>query len=167
MSRISRAYFPSSASSRSEIMHYAFMFTRDLPLGLMPFRSRRRGTAFNAKLARPNAQLETQLRTFLHVGGYGGHDLPDAIIEFVDDAAQYLGAHGEMYFEIVDDDSGSSVLAGKSLEILPQGKVLHLFGKYIQLVPIKDWKKSEPKAIFIPAKNIWHLTLPKKLGSPR
>jgi len=135
----------------------------------MPFRSRRRGAAFNARLAQPNAQLETQIRSFLKVsdhGGHGGHDLEDTLIEFVHQATQYLGTYGEMYFEIVDDDSGGTVLTGKSLEILPKGKILHFFGKFIQIVPFKDWGEGA-RAIFIPTKNIWHLMLPKKLGPPR
>ncbi len=167
MSRISRGYFPSSAGRSSETGHIAFMFTRDLPLGMMPFRSRRSGSSFSARLATPNPQLERQLKDVLHVRGYGGHDLGDALIDFVHDTTQYLGANGEMYFEIVDDGSNGDVLAGKSLELLPHGKVLRLFNKYAQLVPFKDWKKGEPKVIFIPAKKIWHLTLPSQLGSPR
>jgi hypothetical protein len=105
----------------------------------------------------------------LHVGGYLGHDLSDTIIKFVQDSAQYLGAHGEMFFEIVDGDSNSNgnILTGKSLELLPMGKVIRIFNRYAQIVPIRDWKRGEPKAIFIPASKIWHLTLPKKLGSPR
>ncbi len=167
MSRISRAYFPSNTGSRSEEGPMAFMFTRDLPLGLMPLRSRRRDTAFTARLTTPNPQLEKQLNRFLQVRGYRGYNLADALTDFMHDTVQYLGAVGEMFFEIVDDDTGGGVLEGKSLEQLPQGKVLQFYNKYAQIVPFKDWKRGEPKLIFIPAKNIWHLTLPRQLGSPR
>jgi len=166
VTRISRAYFRSVTRTQSDMRHFAFMIIRDIPSGIMPFRSSRAGSAFAAKLARRNANLEKQIPNFLHIGRFANRDLADTLIQFVDGSAHQLAAFGEVYFEIVADNSSGN-LAGKTLEILPQGRIIKIFNRYAQIVPIKDWEKNKPKVIFIPAERIWHLTLPATLGSPQ
>ena len=118
------------------------------------------------ELKKKDEKLESQLTTFMHVGQFGMRNLVDATIELVDTLSFYLAYFGETYMEIISEDEGKS-LSGKSLGILPQGRILKAFGRYIQVVPSQDWRHKEPRAIFIPADKIWHLKLPSELGSPR
>lgn len=167
MPRLSRAYFPNSERSDNEPVLYAFMFIRDVHTGIMPFRSGGK-YPFTVSLSRKNQSLEKQLQSFLNVGQYGGWSLEEAVWDAVETLSQYLATFGEVYLEVVNkEDVPKKGIKDKELEFLPLGKILKLFGRYIQIVPLKDWKRGEKKFYIIPSDRIWHLKLPRKLGTPR
>ncbi len=167
MLRISRAYFPNSERSNNEAVLYAFMFIRDVHTGIMPFRSGGK-YPFTVTLSRKNQNLEKQLKSFLNVGQYGGWSLEEAVWDAVETLSQYLATFGEVYLEVVSkDDKPKKGITDKELEFLPLGKVVKLFNSYVQIVPTKNWKRGEKKFYVIPSDRIWHLKLPRKLGTPR
>jgi len=166
MSRLSQRYFPRKKRPKDEPAHYAFMFIRDIHTGIMPFRTGRE-YPFTVKLKRKNESLEEQIKDFLSIGRGAGWSITEELRDMVGTLSHYLVALGDIYIEIVQDGkSDKKSLAGKQLVILPRGKVLRVYKYYIQVVPFESWKRGEKKFHFIPSDNIWHLKLPKKLGSP-
>ena len=166
MPRISRAYFP-NAKHRDSDEFYASMFTRDVHTGILPFRNGSK-YPFSVSLSRKNLSLEKQLTEFLHIGQFGGWSLEESLWDAVETLSQYLATFGDVYLEIVYEDDKEAVgLTGKKLEFLPVGKVFKLYGRYVQVVPYSDWKRGEKKFYIIPSSRIWHIKLPRKLGTPR
>ena len=164
MPRLSRAYF--SNVKQDNLGSHAFMFTRDIHTGIMPFRNGRT-YPFTIKLARKNQRLEDQLKEFLDVGTHGGRNqLDETVWNIVDILSHYLASFGDAYLEIIYD-SDKSGLKGKKLEFLPRGKIVKLFSRYIQLAPARDWERNKKKFYVIPSSRIWHVKLPRKLGTPQ
>lgn len=167
MSRLSRAYFPNNGRSNDEPILYAFMFIRDMHTGIMPFRNGGK-YPFTIKLSRKNENLKKQLKEFLNIGQFGGWSLDESLWNAVDTLSHYLATFGEVYLEIVhEDDKSKAGVTDKKLEFLPSGKVFRLVNNYIQFVPIKNWERGEKKLYVIPSDRIWHIKLPRKLGTPR
>lgn len=166
MPRISRAYFP-NAKHRDNDEFYASIFTRDVHTGILPYRSGGK-YPFTVSLSRKNRNLEKQLTEFLHIGQFGGWALEESLWDCVETLSQYLATFGDVYLEIVHEDGKEEDgLTGKKLEFLPLGKVFRLYNRYVQVVPYSDWKRGEKKIYIIPASRIWHIKLPRKLGTPR
>ncbi len=159
--RQSRPYFLNYSASRKTPILNAFMFERDLPLGIMPYRRRRANDDFKVSLEPPNSDNEKVVIDLLSDLGGRAHDLEDAMTNFIERAVHYLAHHGELFFELLSDESGV-----KQLATLPPGRIVHVGRRYIQIIPKVDRNKDDPWAIYIPEKKIWHLTLPSELGSP-
>lgn len=167
MPRISRGYFPNRKSSGLSSAFYVSIFTRDIHTGIVPYRSSRKST-FKVQLSRKNQNLENRLTDSFSIGQYGGSNFTDTITNAIEMLSQYLATFGEVYLEIVDTKkTHKKGVTDKKLEFLPSCTVLRIFNKYIQLVPAKDWKRGEKKIYIIPADRIWHLKLPRELGTPR
>ena len=67
---------------------------------------------------------------------YSRRSLDKSLWGAIDTLSHYLVNFGETYLEIVDkDDENKTGIADKKLEFLPLGKVIKLFGNYIQVVP--------------------------------
>src|SRR3954454_6454765 len=97
--RLSWAYFPSRQGGGP--MGHEYMFTRDVPLGLMPLRGTRDRPQYAVHLSPSNADIEGWLPGFLHIGQFGHDDVDEALVEFIDTAAHYLAYSGETYFELI------------------------------------------------------------------
>lgn len=167
MPRLSRSYFPTARRSNDEPIFYAFMFIRDVHTGIMPFRSGSK-YSFKVSLSRKNQSMEKQLIKFLHIGQFSGWSLDDSLRETINTLSHYLATFGEVYLEIVhEDDKNKTGINNKKLELLPQGKILRVFSNYVQVVPFRNWEKGEKKFYIIPSSRIWHIKLPRKLGTPR
>lgn len=168
MSRISKPYFPNHRPTDLSSEFYASIFIRDVHTGIMPYKHQRNSNVV-IELCKTNKKLADKLKDFLYVGHYSsGWHLSETVTDSIEAIAHYLVALGEEYFEIVDtSDEHKDGLADKKLERLPYGKVVKLFNNYIQLVPLSDWKRNEKKFYVIPASRIWHIKLPRKLGTPR
>ena len=168
MSRISRAYFPNHRPTDLSSDFYASIFIRDVHSGIMPYKHQKNSEVV-IELSKSNRKLADKLKDFLYVGHYSaGWHLSETITDDIENISHYLVAYGEVYFEIVDTTDKHKVgIADKELEYLPYGKVIKLFNYYIQLVPFSDWKRHEKKFYVIPASRIWHIKLPRSLGTPR
>ena len=167
MPRLSRAYFPNPERPYAGQHYVYYIFTRDAQLGIMPYCTSGE-YPFTVTLSKKNKSLEEQLVEFLNVGRYSRWSLDKSLWGAIDTLSHYLVNFGETYLEIVDkDDENKTGIADKKLEFLPLGKVIKLFGNYIQVVPARNWEHGERKFYVIPSDKIWHLSLPRKLGTPR
>lgn len=165
MTRVSKGYFPNQKHSDGlSSAYYASLFIRDVHTGIMPY-PRRNNPSIEIKLARANANTESKVKDFLYVGHYSAWSLSDSISDSIENLAHYLASFGDVYLEIVDDDSSDNT-SGKTLDFIPRSKILRLFNHYIQIAPLSDWK-GQKKFYVIPAEKVWHLKLPRKLGTPR
>lgn len=166
MSRLSRAYFPNREHSSPELLHYAFMFVRDIHTGIMPYRVGGK-YPYTASLSRNNQTLSRELAKFLSIGHHDGILLDETLREAIETLSRYIVTFGEVYLEIVYEDvKNKTGIKNKKLEFLPWGKVIRVFGRYIQIVPLRNWKRGEKIFYTIPSDRIWHIKLPRKLGTP-
>jgi hypothetical protein len=160
---VSLRYFPSMAG-RSGVEGNEFIFTRDLPLGVMPIGGRREG--YRALLEPPDDATASWLVELLDVGRFSRKDLSEALVDFVEMAVRYLAYSGEALFEIAtmpDEANGGLRLLG-----LPPGRVIRTRWGYYQVVPKADRTEiGKGKAIRIPREKIWRITLPRHLGGAR
>jgi len=165
MSRISRGYFPNQKPSEISSSLYASIFIRDVYTGIMPYGFRKE-SKFKAELTRKNQKLEDNLKELLDIGHRSGWSLSEAVSGAIETLSHYLITFGEVHLEIVceKDETGTT---NKSLEFLPQGVILKVFNNYVQFVPLTNWVANEKKFYVIPANKIWHIKLPKSLGTPR
>ena len=162
--RRSVAYFPSRSGATP--MERAFLFTRDVPLGIMPLRRARDRPEFVVTLDPPDAGVEEWLTRFLDVGQFTQTTLDEALVEFVESASRYLAYLGEVFFELLPPDEGDG--PPTQLAPLPPGPVRHLPGRYLQIVPKADREAMEGRRYFaVPSDAMWHVRLPSSLGSPR
>ncbi len=168
----------------------AFLFTRDLPLGVMPIGGRQSRPEYEVRLEPANDRLQLLVVDSLSIGRNAGRhraaDLPEALVGFVETTTQYLAHFGEVYFELVTpevetgapgDASGENretqantqAEAGfPTLFALPPGKVWRIPSLYLQMVPKGDREHSAGRRfIAIPSPRVWHVTLPTALGSAR
>lgn len=182
------SYFPSNEGRTSE--GQAFLFTRDLPLAVMPIGGSRNRPEYNAKLDPENVHLTLWLANLLDADARRG-ELDDALVDFIETVTQYLAHFGEVFYEIVSTTraGGGSKSTGKSSEgtsgddpepvqgqelppiagllALPPGKVWRVPRHYIQVIPKGDRERIGQHFVSIPSARIWHLRLPARFGSPR
>lgn len=160
--RYAVGYFPSREGSMPS--GHAFLLARDIPLGLLPIRGTRDHPDFSVELSPPDTEREARLCHFLHIGQYEHHSLDEAVIEFADTAANYIGYFGEVYFEIIFDADGEPL----QLDPLPPGRVIRAPGRYLQIIGKRDRQElGVSRFVPIPAERVWRLGLPRSLGSTR
>jgi hypothetical protein len=162
-SRRSFAFFPSRAGDGP--MERAFLFTRDIPLGVMPIRGSRDRPEYSVALDPPDPATSDWLAHFIHIGQFGHDRLDEALVEFVETATHYMAYAGEVFFEIVPGDGTSRP---DQLAPLAPGQVRHLPGRYLQTVPKADRQAFDGvRFVTIPAEQMWQVKLPRDLATPR
>jgi len=159
--RLSRPNFPYYLAARKNPVMYAFMFERDLPLGILPYRSRA-NDQFKIELDPYSSDTEEKLITLLEDIGGTGHDVEDVITNFVERITLYFAHYGEVFMELLSDDDGV-----KQVVTLPPAPIKHFLRRYAQIIPQADRQANDPERIYIPDEKMWHLKLPKELGSPK
>jgi hypothetical protein len=160
--QISRRYFPNSAD-RLGTEGNQFLFTRDLPLGIMPNRINR-DAQFRVILEPEDEEVTGGLISMLDVGHFTRQDLTEATVEFVERVAELIGYRGEVLLELVGGGPG----AFPKLSPLPPGPVMRAPGGFYQLIPKAD--RTELKsgaAVRIPSTKLWQVKLPRELGGVR
>ena len=167
----------------------AFLFTRDLPLGVMPIGGQQSRPEYDVRLEPANDRLALLLVEGLSLGRAIGHgraaELPDVVADFVGMATQFLAYFGEVYFELVrlevvvggpadvseQDGEASSTEAGTAFPVLcalPPGRVRRFPSRYLQMIPKGDRELyGGRRFVALPSESVWHLMLPPALGSPR
>ncbi|MGZ4402430.1 MAG: hypothetical protein ACXVRI_06240 [Gaiellaceae bacterium] len=160
--RYAVGYFPSREGSVPS--GHAFLLARDIPLGILPIRGTRDHSGFSVEVMPADSEREARLCHLLHIGQYEHHSLDEALIEFADTAANYIGYFGEVYFEIIFDAEGEPL----QLDPLPPGRVVRVPGRYVQVIGKRDRNAlGVSRFVPIPAERIWRLALPRSLGSAR
>lgn len=160
--RISRPHLP-GAERQVGIEGNQFLFTRDLPLGIMPSRIRA-GEEFRVQLEPADGEVTTQLLSLLDIGRFSRRELDEATVDFVETVARLIGYRGEALFELI----GGGTDQPPSLGSLPPLPVLRAPGGYYQLIPKGAREQLETgTAIRIPVEKIWRVRLPRRLGGVR
>lgn len=162
--RISRGYFQSTDSPRTDFSGKAFMLWRDLQNGMMRFAGGRGNVHISLEPA--DERIQAWVTDLIDIGDFTHGTLPQAVPAFVEQVANHLGYDGEGFFEIVigedDDDPAPTMLAP-----LPSGVVKHRGSEFLQMLPPEDRTPEQPDAISIPASRMWHIQLPRQLGTPK
>ncbi len=161
-SRLSRAYFSNAPHMAAAMGGNAFMFIRDLPLGIMP--SMRRQADYSVHLEPPDKNREDWIVELLAIGDrYHREGLGEAWAAFVEQVTGDIAYDGEAFFEIVSSTDGG--VSTTSLVVLPSGEVREQPDAFVQVIPMAD-RGDGPAEILIPRANIWHITIPSALGTP-
>jgi hypothetical protein len=168
--RISIAYFPGQEGDDADLrlQGRAFLFVRDLPLGIMPYRTSGTGD-FTAALSPEDEHTAHWLIELLDMHGHRNWDLEDALSDFVREVAGALAYSGELHFEIIPtkEETSDEGQPQVRLVLLPPGRVIKAGGRYLQLVPKYAQQEVGKRIVSIPASRVWRLRLPRALGSPR
>ena len=160
--RHSVRYFPSRANAAPP-QGEAFLFVRDLHEGIMPIRGHT-DRDFKVELSPAADDRAEWLTKFLSVGRYERNDLDEAVVDFVETATNHIAYFGEVIFEILRDGEGEP----SAIDSLPHGRVLRTPWAYVQVIPKPDRGHfQERRYASIPKDDIWRLSLPRDLGSPR
>ena len=160
--RRSVAYFPSRESA-SLPGSEAFLLARDLQSQIMPSRGHT-DQNFQVELSPSDKERADWLVQFLSISQYERHYLEEAVVHFVDTSANYLAYFGEVVFEIFRDEKDHPV----QLDELPPGPLLRTPTAYLQLIPKADRQHLDGRRYAsIPVDDVWRLTLPPELASPR
>lgn len=160
--QISRRYFPNSAE-RLGTEGNQFLFTRDLPLGIIPNRINRDGQ-LRVVLEPEDEEVTERLVPMLDIGRFTRQDLTEATVEFVERVAELIGYRGEALFELV----GGELDAFPQLAPLPPSPVMRAPRGFYQLIPKADRAELKTSvAVRIPSKKIWRVKLPRNLGGVR
>lgn len=163
--RLSRPSFPITQQSLGNISGKAFLFWRDLPLGIMPMRNRTDRPGYDVRLEPADATLEPWLMRLMDIGQFSKSTLAGAVVDFVAHLTRDIGFRGEAFYEIVSSESNQSP-AETALAPLPPTEVQHRRGSYRQLIPEADRSPGEPTVVVIPENRLWYVTLPPLLGRP-
>lgn len=161
-SRYAVGYFPSREGSSPT--GHAYLLARDIPLGILPIGGSRNHPEFSVELQPSDSAREAWLCHFLHIGQFEHHSFDEALVEFTETAANYIGYFGEVVFEIIFDADGKPL----ELDPLPPGRVLRMPSRIVQVIGKKDREHiGVGRFVSIPADHIWRLSLPRSLGSAR
>ena len=159
-SRRSIPYFPASRSER-ELQGHAFLLARDIPLGIMPFRSGREEGEFKVDLpGAAEGDLEW-LADLFDIDEGRRWSAEDVVSNFVEEASNYIAYFGEIYCEILRESERFQ------LAVMPAGKMGRLPGYLVQWVPRADQKQVGKRYVLIDRSRMFHIALPQELGTPR
>lgn len=162
--QVSIRFFP-SMSGRAGVQGNEFIFTRDLPLGVMPIRGVTGSEQYQATLNPPDDALAGQLVRLLDVGQFSRDALSEALSEFVETTTTYLGYRGEVLYEIATIPNDRTEASELRLVVLPPGRVIWTPWAYYQVIPNADRKQLKRGwAVRIPRSKIWRMKLPRHLG---
>ena len=160
-------FFPSKTGQVGAEGH-EFIFTRDLPLGIMQMGDLSGSDRYRAYLEPADEGSADRITRLLDVGQYRRNNLTDAVRTFVERATNYIGYRGEVTCEIAHTPKRGREPAGLRLLALPPGRVIKTPWAYYQVVPKADRKElGRGWAIRIPLASVWRVTLPRSLGGVR
>ena len=166
---LSIRFFPSKARAGGGVEGNEFIFTRDLPLGVIPIGGLRGSEHYRAYLDPADDELaEQRITRLLDVGQYSHDNLSEAVRELVENATNYIGHSGEVIYEIAYTPERGRDPAGIRLRALPPGRVIRTPWACYQVIPKADRKElGKGWAIRIPRKKVWRIALPRHLGGIR
>jgi hypothetical protein len=142
------------------------MFTQDIPLGVMPYRSSRNaelkigidGTATNV------SDALSVLESLSRDSGYG--DTQETISDAIREVAQELAWHGMVPYEIWRSDDEHSEIKF-ALSPFTARRLVRMPKHYLQIVPRADRRHWGRSIIVLPRDSIWLVSMPKEFGGHR
>ncbi len=164
--RRSVGYFPPGEEEPTlPVAGTGWFFVEDFHVDLMPYRSTRE-SEFKVELSPTNDDVAGWLAALLGARSNRAYELEDAVCDFVRDLGHSLALNGEVFFEITTASSKDPGLPNVALIPLPYGRVTRIASRYVQWVP-RHLHSQLGRWVLLPANVIWHLRLPRELGSPR
>jgi hypothetical protein len=164
---VSIRFFP-SMSGRPGVQGNEFIFTRDLPTGVMPIGGLKRSEDYRATLDPADDAVADRIVRLLDVGQFSRHELSEALTEFVETTTRYLGYRGEVIYEIVTVTGRNTGVAELRLIPLPPGRVIRTPWAFYQVIPKADREQlGKGWMVRISRSKLWRMTLPHQLGGVR
>ena len=155
--------FP-SLSIREDLNTEVYNFASDVQLAIMPIGGRSRyAPNFSAQIEGCTEQisLASNIIGSLAERGRKSHGTANLLGYAVNSIAMQLAWNGRMVCEVIRDERND---VARRLQQFTTKRLYQVFGRYIQLIPKADrclWKKS---FAFIPAEDIWDISMPRALG---
>ena len=143
-----------------------YMFVEDVHIAVMPIGGRFRQTTNYSVEIQGNPNDEPRAIAILQsLSQYDRlSDLGDLLSDSVNKIAHYLAGSGRSVYEIIRGEESDQAW---QLYSFTEKRLFRVFGNYIQLIPRADQKLWGKSRFNIPAKDIWHIVMPKTLGGYR
>ena len=152
-------HFP-SLSRALDINQNVYMFTQDVPLGVMPIGGRtQEDKHFSVTLEGDNSACERALRLLVEIGRHDRRDPKKIVCAAVHEIAQNLSWSGCAVFEIVKDDAGDPHMFA-----FTSNRLFRIASYFLQIIPRGDWDFWKKKFVLVPANRIWCVVIPPELG---
>jgi len=152
------SHFP-SLSNGPDIDPDAHMFTRDIPLAIMPIGGRtEKQENFTVEFIGEESDCEKAKSIIGELGEFDKYDFTATVCDAVDYIARHLSWEGQAFYEIIKDNEQIYIHGFTSKNLL---KIIIW---YLQIIPPGDWDLWKRKFVFINKKRIWNVKIPRELG---
>jgi hypothetical protein len=157
-----------SAEKDIEDQGQAFLFIRDLKLGILPLSSSLRADEFSVAVEPQSTENQDWVRGLLGERRSRRPGLEEIYVDFVEGVVHDLASRGEARYEIVQAEAAQgSSRARATLLRVPPGRLFRLPGGYVQMLPKSVTTETGRRWAHIPTSCLWRFTLPTRFGSPR
>ena len=153
-------YFP-SLQRQDELHGSAYVFERDICLGIMPFRYvAPANPAIDATIDGLPDHVKAAERLLADLSTSPYHNQYDAISDSIEKIAQSLAMYGCAYYELLRD-SETGLCVGFSQ--FTHQRLFSIWGSYIQIVPKADQVYWQKKMTRLESSNVWKISMPSIL----
>jgi hypothetical protein len=148
------------------------MFTQDVPLAVMPYRSSGEN-GYDAKIVGKDSEIRRTAALLQSVERYNSHGTKELVAAAIREIAQALAWYGLAPYEIWNGErKGEEREEGETEEVIGLSlftpKRLFRFPKFcVQLVPRADQKKLGRSIVVLPRRILWLVSIPDLLGGYR
>ena len=157
--RPSMATLFQSLPEDKDLSHIFYMFTQDIHLSIMPIDIRtNEQECFTAILEGGESKCG---KAKVIIGNMGGHDrnsTSEMICDAVRKITEQLSLDGQVFFEIIQDDTETNVAR------FPSKNLFRIFSWYLQIIPVGDRDLWRLKYTLISKKKVWTIKIPHRLG---
>ena len=136
------------------------MFTQAVALGVIPIggSSEKHGD-FAVVLDGDYDAREFALCILNEISGYARRDYTRAVCSAVEQLAKHLSWEGSAAYEIVGTNEDRI-----RLRAFTSLRLWRLPKRFVQIVPLNDWKTIGKKVIAVPSDRVWYIEMPARLG---
>lgn len=159
--------FPSLYHERADNLNVD-MFTEDIHLGIMPIGGRRLGDGQFTVVFKGTDQATDRARNLLSsLARYERHDAVRLVCDVVNEIALYLAWRGRAVYELVAEEKKKKGECEISLHDFTSERLIRVPGFYVQRIPRTDREQFKRRFVFIPAREVWEISMPSCLGGTR
>jgi hypothetical protein len=143
------------------------MFTQDVPLAVMPYRSSGKG-AYDSKIVGSDSEVRRAIDLLESVERHRSHGVKEVVASAIREIAQALAWYGLAPYEIWNGvKEGGDEEGGIGLSWFTPNR-LFCFPKFcIQFVPRADQEKWGRSVVILPERILWLVSMPNELGGYR
>ena len=157
-------HFP-SLSEEADRNTNVGMFVQDVPLAVMPIGGESlQSPDFSVTIQggpEHTTRVTAMLKSLTSTDWDDWRNLEALLSDSVEQLARNLAWHGRAIHEIIRDEANGEA---RLLHGFTPRRLFRIFGGYIQIVPKADRGIWEKYCVIIPEKDIWDITMPKRLG---